>query len=61
MFLPAVKEKAFRHSDENVDLGEYRGHGERILAVEDAEGVGQFLRTALTGYGYFVFTASNTR
>jgi two-component system cell cycle sensor histidine kinase/response regulator CckA len=60
VFLPAVKEKVFKHSDENVDLGEYRGHGERILAVEDAEGVQEFLRTALTEYGYFVFTASNT-
>jgi two-component system cell cycle sensor histidine kinase/response regulator CckA len=60
VYLPAVKERIFIRSEEKIDLAEFQGNGERILAVEDAQGVQEFLRMALSENGYRVFTASNT-
>jgi two-component system, cell cycle sensor histidine kinase and response regulator CckA len=60
VYLPAGKEKVVRASDQRVSLEGLRGNGERILAVEDAEGVQEFLRSALSENGYIVFIASNS-
>jgi two-component system cell cycle sensor histidine kinase/response regulator CckA len=60
VYLPAGKERIVKAADERVSLEGLRGNGERILAVEDSEGVQEFLRSALSENGYMVFTASNS-
>ena len=59
VFLPAVKEQVFG-IPMKTSIWANTGARRAYPAVEDAEGVQEFLRTALTEYGYFVFIASNT-
>jgi two-component system, cell cycle sensor histidine kinase and response regulator CckA len=56
--LPAVMEKAKPMQEETDSLAGLQGTGERILIVEDADGVRQFLQTALKDNGYAVFSVS---
>jgi two-component system cell cycle sensor histidine kinase/response regulator CckA len=42
-------------------MEQYRGGGERILLVEDEEGLRRFMDRALTKYGYEVVETSNVR
>jgi CheY-like chemotaxis protein len=59
VYLPTVKEKAATTSDEKISIKDFKGDGERILVVEDAQGIREFLRTALAESGYNAFIASN--
>jgi PAS domain S-box-containing protein len=56
--LPAVMEKARPLQEETDSLAGLQGAGERILVVEDADGVRQFLQTALKENGYAVYPVS---
>jgi two-component system cell cycle sensor histidine kinase/response regulator CckA len=59
IFFPAVKERIAVTHDAAVSLESLRGNGERILAVEDSDGIQEFLRVALRENGYLVTVASN--
>jgi two-component system cell cycle sensor histidine kinase/response regulator CckA len=56
--LPAVMEKAKPVQEDTESLAGLQGAGERILIVEDADGVRQFLQTALKENGYTIFSVS---
>jgi two-component system cell cycle sensor histidine kinase/response regulator CckA len=59
VYLPAVKEKVSPHTTEKVSIHGLKGNGEKILVVEDSEGVKKFLKSALSENGYQIFIASN--
>ncbi len=59
-FPRAVAEPEIK-KDEKAPFHDYRGQGERILLVEDEREVRNFLNTALTESGYFVFTAADAQ
>ncbi len=59
IYFPAVKERIAVTHDTAVSLESLRGNGERILAVEDSDGIQEFLRVALRENGYLVTVASN--
>ena len=52
------KEPAAKEKDEIKDI---RGHGERILIVEDNEGIIQYTSRVLSKNGYVVFLARNVK
>ncbi|NQT25971.1 response regulator [candidate division KSB1 bacterium] len=59
IYLPAVDEEAIERSEEISSIEDLRGNGERILLVEDAEGVREFALTALSENGYQVLSVLN--
>ena len=59
--LPAVMEKAKILPEETESLSGLQGDGERILVVEDADGVRQFLQTALKENGYHVYSVATVK
>jgi nitrogen-specific signal transduction histidine kinase/CheY-like chemotaxis protein len=61
IYLPAVMEKAVPYADEEHPLASLSGKGERILIVEDSDGVRDFLQSALKTNGYRVWTTSTVR
>jgi PAS domain S-box-containing protein len=58
VFLPAFPEEPEYNAKEEDLLLDSHGEGERILLVEDEEGVRQFVAKALRDNGYVVFDAS---
>jgi two-component system cell cycle sensor histidine kinase/response regulator CckA len=59
VYLPAVALKPEAESKEKISLDAYRGHGERILIVEDEIHVINYASKALGIHGYNVFRAAN--
>ncbi|HEX9934043.1 MAG TPA: response regulator, partial [bacterium] len=47
--------------EETESLSGLQGDGERILVVEDADGVRQFLQTALKENGYHVYSVATVK
>jgi len=56
VYLPATPSAAARQ-EEGKTLVELEGRGEKVLLVEDEEGVREFASEALRGHGYQVFAA----
>ncbi len=59
--LPVVPAEPERVEEEQVAVGELRGGGERILVVEDEEGVRSLVDKMLTRSGYEVLSAADAR
>lgn len=57
VYFPAASNKMNGKTAEVESVMEFRGCGERVLVVEDEEGVREFSAAALEGNGYTVFTA----
>lgn len=51
-YLPASSKELEDESKERISLAELQGSGERVLVVEDQEGVREFLSRALSENGY---------
>jgi len=58
-YLPAISIKPKKESKEKISLDEFQGSGERILLVEDEEGVREFAIKALGENGYIIYEAAN--
>jgi len=61
VYLPAFSGKATSKTNDIVSLKELQGTGERILLVEDEEGVRTFAERVLQEHGYVVFEAKTAR
>jgi len=59
IYLPASSLKAEEETKETVLLKELKGSGERILLVEDEEGVREFATSALGENGYIIYETAN--
>ncbi|MGA1842364.1 MAG: PAS domain S-box protein [bacterium] len=59
IYLPSLNEKEPPSVKKPVSLEKFRGTGERILLVEDEEGVRRFAKKALEKNGFVVFEAMN--
>jgi len=59
--FPAVVDLPEERVDEDAIEADLRGKGERILVVEDEEGVRSFAARALASRGYVVFEAADAR
>lgn len=60
IYFSSVHEKPVMTEEESYDLESLKGNGERILVVEDEDGLRDFVFAALTKYGYNVLTAANS-
>lgn len=54
LFIPAVVEKAKQLLDKKIPFELLKGKGEKILIVEDEEGIREFARRSLSEMGYTV-------
>jgi len=61
VYLPAIFLGRQEKTEEEITLEKFKGKGERILLVEDEEGVREFVKEALSENGYFVFTATTVK
>ncbi|MGA1790272.1 MAG: PAS domain S-box protein [bacterium] len=61
VYLPILSIKQERTSKGISALERFQGHGERILLVEDEEGVRKFAKKALSKNGYEVLEATNAQ
>lgn len=61
VYLPALAIKPQDQTEKTISLEELQGSGERILLVEDEEGVREYLTRALDENGYIVFEAANAK
>lgn len=61
VYLPAVSTKVKEKIRETISIKDIQGNGERILLVEDKEGVRAAATIALRRNGYVVFTANNAK
>jgi len=61
IYLPAVSEKIDDMSEEMISQKDIKGSGERILLVEDEEGIREFTAEALRENGYIIFEAANAK
>jgi len=59
VYLPAVSIKPEEETKKEISLEGLKGSGERILLVEDEEGVREFTTSALRENGYVVYDAAN--
>ncbi|MEW6381967.1 MAG: PAS domain S-box protein, partial [bacterium] len=59
--LPASLMIPEKKANEAVSVKKFQGEGERILVVEDEDGVRKVTATMLQENGYVVFTAANSR
>ncbi|OQX57908.1 hypothetical protein B5M50_05240 [candidate division KSB1 bacterium 4484_219] len=61
IYLPAVSWKPEKEKTKYVTSKRLKGHGERILVVEDDESVREFTTRGLSQNGYVVTTAKNAQ
>lgn len=61
IYLPVSLEKKETIIQEKVKYDDVKGHGERILVVEDEKGIRDFINKALSMNGYVVFLAGNVK
>ena len=59
IYLPAISQKSPNRRKKTPSLKEFQGSGERVLIVEDDEGVRCFTKKALEANGYVVFESSS--
>ncbi|OGF45295.1 MAG: hypothetical protein A2231_11230 [Candidatus Firestonebacteria bacterium RIFOXYA2_FULL_40_8] len=59
IYFPANLETNAGIEKEIIETGDQRGNGERILIVEDEQGIRDLLQTLLTDNGYTVYPAAN--
>ena len=60
-YLPAICENSKDETKKKIPLNKLKGKGERILLVEDENGVRKFAARALRESGYVVFEAENVQ
>ena len=60
-YLPVSSKELEDESKKIISLTELQGSGERILVVEDQEGVREFLRKALSENGYLAIEAKDAK
>lgn len=60
-YFPVSSEKEEVKGKEAITLKNLRGHGERILFVEDDNGIRQFAMRVLSENSYIVFSAENVK
>ncbi|MCD6116853.1 response regulator [bacterium] len=58
IYIPVATDDIEDLKRSRIDEDTIKGNGERILVIEDEEGVKEFVCTALTKYGYKIFQAS---
>jgi len=61
VYLPAFSVKPEDETKETTSLQELQGSGERILVVEDEEGIRELATKMLSENGYIVFEAANAK
>ena len=61
VYLPAVSDEIEDEKKDAVSFKELKGSGERILLVEDEEGIREFTAEALRENGYIIFEAANAK
>ncbi|HIE29202.1 TPA: response regulator, partial [Candidatus Poribacteria bacterium] len=61
VYLPAFSVKPQDETEETISLQELQGSGERILVVEDEEGIRELATKMLSENGYIVFEAANAK
>jgi PAS domain S-box-containing protein len=61
VYLAAFSAKLQKRTEESISLSDLRGGGERILMVEDEEGVREFAAKALRECGYVIFEAAGAK
>jgi len=61
VYLPAVSEKIDDITKDTISFENLQGNGERILLVEDEEGIRGFAAEALRKNGYTIFEAANAK
>ncbi|MFH2026442.1 MAG: PAS domain S-box protein [bacterium] len=61
VYLPAVSAEIEYEKKDTISLKELKGSGERILLVEDEEGIRGFAAEALRESGYIIFEAANAK
>ncbi|MDY7036256.1 MAG: PAS domain S-box protein [Thermodesulfobacteriota bacterium] len=61
IYLPAVSIKVEKKTEHIISLEGLQGNGERILLVEDEEGVREFAVSAFRENGYIVFEEKNVK
>jgi CheY-like chemotaxis protein len=63
IYLPVSSDSDKKESavKEKVEIKDIKGHGERILIVEDNEGIIQYTSRVLSKNGYIVFLARNVK
>ncbi|MBN2372663.1 PAS domain S-box protein [bacterium] len=59
IYLPAISQMPATGQKKTPSLEAFQGSGERVLVVEDDEGVRRFTKKALEANGYAVFEASS--
>ncbi len=59
VYLPSISEEVEIETKEGVSIEQLKGNGERILVVEDEEGIRVFVTRALGKNDYVVFEAAN--
>ena len=61
VYLPAFSVKLENEAKDMISLQKLQGNGERILLVEDEEGVRELVTRALRENGYIVFKSKNSK
>ncbi len=61
IYLPTVSEESSDDAVEEETLKSLKGKGERILLVDDEEGILEYVDKALTRCGYRIYPASNSK
>jgi|GEM_PF-545573 len=61
IYLPATSGKPEEKTEKAISIQDLQGSGERILVVEDEEGVRELAKKGLGENGYIVFSATNAK
>jgi CheY-like chemotaxis protein len=60
-YLPVIPVEATEQTDENASTDQFKGNGERVLVVEDQDGVREYATRVLGKNGYVGFEAASAR
>ncbi len=61
VYLPAIFTWIEEGTKDTISMKDHKGSGERILLVEDEEGIREFVATLLRENGYIIFEAANAK
>jgi ligand-binding sensor domain-containing protein/signal transduction histidine kinase/CheY-like chemotaxis protein len=59
IYLPSITDDSNEETDNSVSIDKLKGHGEKVLVVEDEESVLEFVKRALKECGYNVCSAAS--